>query len=241
MLLAMDSAQQMLALGLAWYVVFLFSLTVHEAAHAWVAHLLGDSTAYEGGQVTLNPWPHMRREIFGTVIIPLLSFAYAGWMMGWASAPYDPLWAQRYPKRAAWMALAGPVSNLLLVLFSGLGIRLGMMAGYLEAPASFRSLAQVVSATQPGVWEGVATILGITFFLNLLLFAFNLIPLPPLDGSAILPLVLPQGIAERYRDMMREPMWSILGLLLAWRLFGSVFEPIKDLALALLYPEFTYG
>lgn len=237
----MDSAQQMLAFGLAWYVVFLFSLTVHEAAHAWVAHLLGDSTAYEGGQVTLNPWPHMRREIFGTVIIPILSFAYAGWMMGWASAPYDPLWAQRHPKRAAWMALAGPVSNLLLVVLSAIGIRLGMMAGYLQAPTSFRSLAEVVTATEPGVWEGVATVLGISFFLNLLLFAFNLIPLPPLDGSAILPLVLPQQVAERYREMMREPMWSFLGLLLAWRLFGSVFEPIKDVAVALLYPEFSYG
>lgn len=237
----METTQQMIALGMAWYVVFLFSLTVHEAAHAWVAHLLGDSTAYEGGQVSLNPWPHMRREMFGTVLIPILSFAYSGWMMGWASAPYDPMWAERYPKRAAWMALAGPVSNLILVVLAGLGIRLGMAMGHLDAPASFRQFSEAVVATSPGPSEGVATILGIAFFLNLLLFAFNLLPLPPLDGSGVLPLILPEHIAERYRSFIREPMWSLLGILLAWNLFGTFFEPIKDLALALLYFEHSYS
>lgn len=237
----METTQQLLALGLAWYVVFLFSLTVHEAAHAWVAHLLRDSTAYEGGQVSLNPWPHMRREMFGTVLIPILSFAYAQWMMGWASAPYDPMWAERYPKRAALMALAGPASNLVLVVLSGLAIRLGMATGHLAAPSSFRQFSEVVVATEIGPWEGVATMLGIAFFLNLLLFVFNLLPLPPLDGSGVLPLLLPENIAERYRAILREPMWSLLGILLAWRIFGSLFEPIKDLALAALYPEFTYS
>lgn len=236
----MDTTQQLIALGMAWYVVFLFSLTVHEAAHAWVAHLLGDSTAYEGGQVTLNPWPHMRREIFGTVFIPLLSYAYSQWMMGWASAPYDPTWARRYPKRAAWMALAGPVSNLVLVVLSGIAIRVGMAMGHLEAPMSFRRFSETVVATSPGPWEGVATLLGITFFLNLLLFAFNLLPLPPLDGHAILPLFLPDSVTERYQEFMREPMWALLGILVAWNVFGYVFEPIKDVALMLLYPEVTY-
>ena len=110
---------QLLVEGLTWFVVFIFSTTLHEAGHALAAWKLGDSTAYEGGQVSLNPLPHIRREPVGMVLVPLISFAMSHWMMGWASAPYDPLWAHRYPKRAALMAAAGPAANLLLVLVGG--------------------------------------------------------------------------------------------------------------------------
>src|SRR5690242_15690614 len=99
-----------LAIGLLWYVVFLLSTTCHEAAHALAAKRGGDLTAFHGGQVTLDPWPHVRREPFGMVLVPILSFLTGGWMMGWASAPYDPLWSQRCPHRAARMALAGPAA-----------------------------------------------------------------------------------------------------------------------------------
>ena len=74
-----------LALGAIWYLVFLFSTTCHEAAHALVAKLGGDTTAAEGGQVTLNPIPHIRRSPFGMVVVPILSFLVGGWMIGWAS------------------------------------------------------------------------------------------------------------------------------------------------------------
>src|SRR5690349_10920884 len=90
--------------GAAWYVVFLFSTTIHEASHALAALRMGDDTAHRGGQVTIDPFPHMKREPFGMVIVPLLSYFMGGWMMGWASAPYDPVWANRYPKRAGLMA-----------------------------------------------------------------------------------------------------------------------------------------
>src|SRR5215475_8256070 len=98
------------------YVVFLYSTVLHEAAHAWAAHRLGDDTAYRGGQVSLDPTPHIKREPWGMVLIPILSFLMGGWMIGWASAPYDPEWARMYPRRAGMMAVAGPVANLLLVL-----------------------------------------------------------------------------------------------------------------------------
>jgi hypothetical protein len=97
-----------LAGGLQWFLVFIFSTSWHEAAHAWVAHKLGDSTAYEGGQVSLDPTPHIRREPIGMVVVPIISYLIGGWMIGWASAPYDPRWANQYPRRAALMALAGP-------------------------------------------------------------------------------------------------------------------------------------
>ena len=78
---------------LGWYAVFIVSLTFHEAAHALAAWKLGDPTAYEAGQVTLNPLPHIEREPMGTILVPILTF----FMMGWASAPYDPYWAIRHP------------------------------------------------------------------------------------------------------------------------------------------------
>src|SRR3990172_10982953 len=139
----------LIANGVVWYVVFLFSLTCHEAAHALVAKWGGDPTAALGGQVTLNPVPHMRREIFGTVIMPILSYALGGWMIGWASAPYDPLWRDRHPRRAAWMALAGPAANLCLLLLGAVAIRVGVGLGVFTAPAR-ATFTQVVASNEPG-------------------------------------------------------------------------------------------
>jgi hypothetical protein len=97
--------------GLVWYMVFLFSVTLHEAAHAWAAQRGGDPTAYLGGQVSLDPRPHIRREPFGMVILPLFTAITSGWPIGYASTPYDPVWALNHPRRAAWMSLAGPAAN----------------------------------------------------------------------------------------------------------------------------------
>jgi len=229
-----------LSLGLVWYVAFLFSLTVHEAAHALVALRLGDPTAYHGGQVTLNPLPHVRREPFGAVLVPLLSFLFAGWMMGWASAPYDPRWAERYPKRAAWMALAGPASNLLLVVLAALLIRFGMLVGVFVAPANI-GFTSVVSATTGGVAAGVATLLSILFSLNLVLCLFNLIPFPPLDGSAALQLVLSPKAGAHWKAFMRQPMMTMVGFIIAWRVIGFVFWPAFALAIRALYPDLRFG
>jgi len=78
-----------LADALVYYVVFLFSTTLHEAAHAWAGHRQGDSTAFHGGQVSLNPLPHIRREPIGMVLLPVISAIVSGWPIGFASAPYD--------------------------------------------------------------------------------------------------------------------------------------------------------
>src|SRR5580700_10994117 len=117
---------EVLMMGFISYIVFLFSTTCHEASHALVAKLGGDSTAALGGQVSLNPIPHIRRSPFGMVVFPILSFfLFSGGMIGWASAPYDPLWERRHPRRSAWMALAGPAANFSLMLLAALGIHAG--------------------------------------------------------------------------------------------------------------------
>src|ERR1700755_1941845 len=120
--------------GLLWYIVFLYSTVCHEAAHAWAAFKLGDDTAYRGGQVSLDPMPHIRREPFGMVVVPLISFFSAGWMIGWGSAAYNPEWALRYPRRSAIMAFAGPAANLAIVLVSGLLLRAGIEWHLWEEP-----------------------------------------------------------------------------------------------------------
>src|ERR1700677_2780497 len=134
-----------LALGAIWYIVFLFSTTCHEAAHALVAKMGGDLTAAEGGQATLNPIPHIVRSAFGMVVVPIMSCALGGCMIGWASAPFDPNWQRRYPRRSARMALAGPAANFTLMLLSGIAIRVGVAAGYFRAPEMVRTFASVTA------------------------------------------------------------------------------------------------
>ena len=106
-----------------WMLAFLFSTTFHEAAHAWAAKRGGDKTAYEAGSMTMDPLPHIKRSPFGMVVVPILSFFLAGFMIGWASAPYDARWAKRHPHRAAWMSLAGPAANFILVVACAVIIR----------------------------------------------------------------------------------------------------------------------
>ena len=223
-----------LILGLEWYVVFLFSIVLHEAAHAFVAMRLGDLTAYHGGHVTLDPIPHIRRAPFGTVVVPIISFLVGGWMIGWASAPYDVAWANRNPRRAGLMALAGPLANLLLVIIAAVSIRARMMMGVFDAPERLQ-FTQIAVAVQPGMASWGAVMLSILFTLNLVFFVFNLIPFPPLDGSGVLSLFMRADVSRRYREFLSTPMMSMAGIMIAWRVFNPVFQPIRLAAVNLLY------
>lgn len=230
----MDS--EFLLMGLTWYVVFLFSTTCHEAAHALAAKLGGDMTAALGGQVTLDPIPHIRREPFGMVVFPILTYLMGGWMMGWASAPYDPRWAQQYPRRAAWMSLAGPAANLTLSVLAGLAIRVGIMMHALALPGSV-GFTHIVASAHSGVGDGVAALLSVMFSLNLLLGIFNLLPLPPLDGFGAVGLFLPEGGARSFQQLGAKMRgFSMIGMLIAWQVFNPVFRPVFRMAISALYP-----
>ncbi|MGH7680255.1 MAG: site-2 protease family protein [Gemmatimonadaceae bacterium] len=232
-----------LANGFLLYAVFLLSTTFHEAAHAWAALRGGDLTAFRGGQVTLDPRPHIRRAPIGMVVLPIISVLISGWPLGFASAPYDPQWAMKHPNRAGWMALAGPGANLILVLLSAALINAGVAAGVFMAPETIH-FSDVTAAAEgvAGWWGGVAALLGAVFALNLLLFIFNLIPVPPLDGSAALVLLLPPHLVPRYQQMITfNVSLSWIGIFLAWQLFDPLFKPFFTLALKLLYPDLSYG
>jgi Zn-dependent protease len=229
-----------LADGFMYYFVFLLSTTLHEAGHAWAAKRGGDLTAYHGGQVSLSPVPHIRREPFGMVVLPLLSVVLSGWPFGFASAPYDPRWARQYPKRAGLMALAGPAANLLLVLIAAVLLRAGHASGLLYPPESI-TFGRIAGTDGAGLWPAAVFMLGAVFSLNLLLFAFNLLPFPPLDGSGALPLLLNDTMTRKYQDLIwGNPALGWIGLIVAWQVFGKLFQPIFTGAVSLLYPGISY-
>lgn len=236
-----EGLTSLILLGLIWYVVFLLSTTLHEAAHAWSARMLGDPTAYHGGQVTLNPLPHILREPIGMVLVPLISSVSSGgrWMFGWASAPYDPLWARRYPKRAALMALAGPAANLLLIAIAAGLIHLGIALDVFAIPVRTQ-WPYIVNGVQ-GEPTPLSALPSILFLMNLVLFFFNLLPIPPLDGAGGLQLFLPEEKAIRWQEFCRQPVVSLVGILVAWFVFNRLFDTIFVLALNVLYPGHGFG
>lgn len=219
-----DLTPEMLMMGFISYVVFLFSTTCHEASHALVAKMGGDTTAALGGQVSLNPIPHIRRSPFGMVVFPLLSFFLSGGgMIGWASAPYDPLWERRHPRRAGWMALAGPAANFTLMLLAVLALRGGRLLHLFHRDPV----------------TGSPSLFGVTLFvifsLNLLLGTFNLLPVPPLDGSTGIMVLMSESSAQRYLDKIRGNNFAMAGLLVALLVFREVYPHIQAMAMQFFF------
>jgi Zn-dependent protease len=174
------------------------------------------------------------------VLLPLISLVISGWPIGFASAPYDPLWADRHPKRAALMALAGPGANLLVVLVTGLLLSLGFHMGVFFAPDSI-SFGEIAGSDSGGLWTGAAFLLGGLFCQNLLLFVFNMLPVPPLDGSGAMPLLLSERTSAAYREFITSnPAFAWIGLFFAWKIFGTLYHPIFLLSVSVLYPAVSY-
>ena len=205
--------------ALIMFVVLLISLTVHEAAHALFAKLGGDPTAYNGGQVTLNPLPHIRREPFGMVLLPALSILLTSgqYCFGFAHAPVDPVWAYRNPRKAALMSAAGPLSNVLLAALAfAVLYAIGRPVGHSESV------------------DAICRIASWFLLLNVLLAVFNFIPLPPLDGASIVAGLVP-ATRRVYDNLSRSPLVTIVVLVLLFNFLGYLFRPIYD-AIADLLP-----
>ncbi len=221
---------------LTWYIPLIFAMVVHEAAHASAAYLGGDRTAYEVGQVTLNPIPHMQRAPVGMIVLPILTFAWMGFPLGFAHAPYNPYWAIANPRRSALMAAAGPAANLLLALIFFALIKIGLTESVDWFELSYEARSLVLPRPQdvltgPGLADtgflaNFAKISMIMLFLNVLLGLFNLLPFPPLDGSGIIEGLLPSEARSMFREFRSTPTASIVGILIAWFLMDKLFWPI---------------
>jgi Zn-dependent protease len=220
--------------SIGWFIIFVLSATLHEAAHAWAAKRGGDLTAYRGGQVSLNPWPHIQREPLGMVVFPLISSFLMGWPFGYASAPYDSNWAYNHPRKAAWMAAAGPAANLLLVVLSAIVVKFGILGGIFTEPDSV-GFRHIVDPGPGGAWTGLSIFVSMMFTLNLILFVLNLIPLPPLDGSNIISLFLHEDTARNYQSAISNPIFGFFGFFIAWQAFGPLFDLVFPSIINILY------
>ncbi len=215
-------------------VPMILSLTVHEFAHAWSAFKLGDDTAYSMGRMTLNPIAHI--DIFGTLLIPIFSVMNGGFsLIGWAKPV--PVMPSRFNRNVTMRngmiitALAGPASNLILAFVFG-GVVMILFSGPIEALSEHMSGGRVDallalgsadfinanSRTLKGIGitglSPVLMLLGRIFIMNLGLAVFNMLPVPPLDGSRILPL-------EMQQKMQRYTMFVFLGLIVAINVAGE--------------------
>lgn len=234
----MDTAP--LLTGLLWFAAFLFSTTVHEAMHALAAYRGGDATAYLGGQVSLSPLPHIRREPIGMLLVPLATAFTLGWAVGWASTPYDPHWAARHPRRAAAMAAAGPAGNLLIALVAFGALRFGLAWGIFAAPHRVNFHHLVEAASGGALLMAVGELLTVLLVLNVLLFVFNMLPVPPLDGASAITGLLPERAAQLVRAVNAHPAVSMLGLMIAWQLFPEFARPLFAALLRLVHPGDIY-
>lgn len=189
-----------------YMVVFLFSLSVHEAAHAWMAERFGDPTGRHLGRVSLNPLAHI--DLFGTVIFPAIGFFTGAPMFGWAKpVPWNPNYVKDWRKADIWISAAGPLSNIVTMI--------GFIILY-KALFLFVSAPSVMGHILPGFSSPLGALIlmsQIGIQLNLVLAVFNLIPIPPLDGSHILTHFLPRNLAMAYEGLRPYGFFVLLGLM----------------------------
>lgn len=200
--------------------VLLFSLSVHESAHALAALKMGDDTAHREGRITLNPLAHI--DPIGTVLFPLMQMFTGLPFLGWAKpTPYDPANFRRdvsLRRGHIVVAAAGPVSNLLLALLFTALLWLLVRTTTLADP--YHPFFRIVAA-------------GIQ--MNVVLALFNLVPIPPLDGSKVASFGLSPRLGDRYDRVMEPYGYVILLLLLVSGVLGWVLSPITQWVLLLLY------
>ena len=206
--------------------VLLFALSLHEAAHGWMASRLGDQTARMLGRITLNPLPHI--DMVGTILVPALS-VFAGWpLIGWAKpTPVNTRNFKNFVRDDVMTTLAGPGSNLLMAVAA-------LVALLVLKLVSAQTVVAAIGFVQMGVADAgvvsgspvvfpLALLLYYAVSLNLLLVAFNLLPLPPLDGSHLLRHMLPYNWLRIYDSLGIVSM--ILIFIFGGRLIGLFLNP----------------
>jgi Zn-dependent protease len=199
-------------------VVLVFSLSVHEAAHAWTAYRLGDNTARDLGRISLNPLVHI--DPIGTILLPVMAYITHAPLLGWAKPVPVRTRGLRNPRRdMVLIAAAGPASNLVLAAVASVGLRL---------------LPRAAGVGEFDVASPVVLLLYQAFQLNLLLALFNMVPIPPLDGGNVLANLLPTHLSYRFEQLRPYGVFVLYGLLFTGLLSKIIGPPFGFLARLLL-------
>jgi Zn-dependent protease len=210
-------------------IILIFSIIFHEYGHAWMANRLGDSTAKDLGRLTLNPIPHI--DLFGSILLPLFFiFSGTGFILAWAKpVPYNPNRIRDKKYGDLKVAISGPASNIILAVFFGLLARFLPLGSNLKSSlltAYLRSDFDFISSNISGdIFAAIFAMAIIFCFLNLLLAIFNLIPVPPLDGSKVLANFLPERLKYKLFSVERYGIFIVLFLLM-FGFFRLLFYPI---------------
>jgi Zn-dependent protease len=215
-------------------VALVFSLSLHEAAHAWMSNRFGDDLARSQGRISLNPVTHV--DPIGTLLFPGLSFFTGAPLLGWARpTPVNPLrWRN---KRVAnfWVSIAGILSNLLIAIIAGITIRILFEAGLLTFDLNPRSWMPITPATTDSTLaQGAVSLLAGFFTMNVGLAIFNLLPIPPLDGSKVLSSILPSSF-EPAIEALEQFGFILLFIAVFTGVFASIFGFIMPIAFKLVF------